>query len=186
MKKLEMAVMVVWLTLCLAAAQDKKWITFEKDELEDMACVEARATWVRKIGNLQLEDKISRTEGRPAQNQVAIAKLQSKIENEDLYNHQEDVWIKNALLVRKSAPDVAVILQQAQHDLLLAVGAQRIANANGTEAQIKAARAKRDLAETKLRAAVSQADKMVDAYCTSHGGTVVSHDDGTRDCKIVQ
>src|SRR4051812_28800392 len=72
----------------------QKAIVFEVDELENLSCEQARKAWVAEIKNLQLENQIAKLKGRPQPNRMAIAKLEGKIDEENMLNSQEQSLIK--------------------------------------------------------------------------------------------
>lgn len=183
MKQLRLLLVFV-LTLSLAA-QDAKWLVFEMDEAEDIACLATRKAWAIELENLRTEDRIATLEGRPKRNLLEIADLESKIEWEDLYRGQELDVIRMVLATRKF-PELALIIQKDEKAYLDAIAGARRANAYGTPDSFKAAQAKEHEAREKATATAAAAKAKIRAAfkadCEKAGGAFVTNESGTDDC----
>lgn len=194
MKQLKTAVLVALLTMSASAqskpapqqSASKQGIVFEMDEMEDLSCGETRKVWVAKIENLQLENRIAKLEGRPQPNRVAIAKLQGKIDEEDMLRSQEETVIKLERALEKNNPDLAAALRGSEKAFLDSISVARRANASGSEAELKAA-LKKMTENNKAVQALAQAhlERTIQdwqAECEKSGGVFVTSPTGSS-CK---
>ena len=164
----------------------KQPIVFEMDELEDLSCGEARKAWVAKVKNLRLENQIARLEGRPQPNRIAIAKLEGKIDKEDMLRSQEETVIKIERALEKNNPDLAAALQDSEIAFLDSISVARRANASGSEAELKAALAKmtenNKAVQALAQAHLEKVTKAWQADCEKSGGVFVTSPTGSS-CK---
>jgi predicted nucleic acid-binding Zn-ribbon protein len=176
-------------TLATQQSPKKQAAVFEMDEMEDLSCGEARTVWVAQIRNLQLENHIAELEGRPQPNRIAIAKLESKVDAEDMLRSQEESAIKAARILEKNYPDSAAALQDSEKTVLDSISVARRANASGTEAEFKAALAKMsensEAAQALVQAYLEKVTKAYQADCEKAGGVFVASPTGSA-CKAKQ
>jgi len=157
----------------------KQAVVFEMDEMEDLSCGEARKVWVARIKTLQLDNQLAKLEGRPQPNRMAIAKLETKIDQEDMLRNAEEMVIKGARILKKNDPDSAAALQDPEKTFLDSIRVARKVNASGSEAELKAALAKVD---ENNKAAQAAMEKIRRADCEKSGGVFVKSPTGSA-CK---
>jgi len=156
------------------------------DEMEDLSCGEARKVWVAKTKNLQLENQIAKLEGRPQPNRIAIAKLEGKIDEEDMLRSQEETVIKLERSLEKNNPDLAAALRDSEKTFLDSISVARRANASGSEAELKAALTKmtenNKAVQALAQAHLEKVTKAWQADCEKRGGVFVESPTGSA-CK---
>jgi hypothetical protein len=159
---------------------------FEMDEMEDLSCGEARKVWVAQIKTLQLENQIAKLEGRPQPNRIAIAKLEGKIDEEDMLRNSEETVVKQARILEKNNPDIAAALQEPEKAFLDSISVARRANASGSKAELKAALTNMSennkAAQAAAQAYLEKVRRAWQADCEKRGGVLVESPTGSA-CK---
>lgn len=160
--------------------------SLEMDEMEDLSCAETRKAWIAQIKNLQLDNQIAQLEGRLQPNRLAIAKLEGKIDEEDMLRSQEESVIKLARTLEKNNPDIANALWDSQRTYFDSIRVARRANASGSESEFKAAlikmRENNKAAQDVAQAYREKLRKAWQADCKKRGGVFVDSPTGS-DCK---